>query len=141
NSEEYKGGNPYDHAHEDSAPPSSITDIPQTMDSSQENSEYSFSTYLSSQPGADGEDDSSSHHGAEEDHPNQHMDLMGPALEDKHVEDTMLERNLHFPPNFQLRHKQSPSSNSATILKFPLNNNIGGSGNFQEDFEIILFVK
>ncbi|KFM14016.1 hypothetical protein AS27_12659, partial [Aptenodytes forsteri] len=140
-SEEDKGDNLYDHVHEDPASPS-ITTIPENMDSSQEGSEGSCSNSVASQHGADGEDgSSSSHHGAEEDHPYQEMDLMSPTLEDKHVEGMMFESNMHFLPDFQLRRSQSTSSNSSTSIKFPLNNNFGEIDNFQEDHEIFMFVK
>lgn len=138
-SEEDKQGNLYDH--EDPASPSSIPTIPESMDSSQESSEDSCSNSVASQHEADGEDGSSSHHGAEEDHPYQEVDLMSPSLEDKHTEGMMFESNVHFPPDFQLRRSQSTSSNSSTSLKFPLNNNFGETDNFQEDGEIFLYVK
>ncbi|KAJ7416316.1 hypothetical protein WISP_72357 [Willisornis vidua] len=151
-SEEGKGDNLYDDVHEDSPSHSSITNIPENMDGSQENSEDSCSNSVASLHGddgenssshhrADGENDSSSPHGAGEDHPYQQMDLISPALEDTHVEGTMFESNLHFPPDFQLRQRQSTYSNSSTSLKFPLNNNSGETNNFQEDFEIYIFVK
>ncbi|PKU26792.1 chloride intracellular channel protein 5 isoform x1 [Limosa lapponica baueri] len=112
------------------------------MDRSQEGSEDSCRNSVASQHGADGEDGSSLfHHGAEEDHPYQEMDLISPTLEDKHVEGMMFESNMHFLPDIQLRRSQSISSNSSTSLKFPPNNNFGETDNFQEDFEIYLFVK
>ncbi|XP_027528449.1 chloride intracellular channel protein 5 isoform X1 [Neopelma chrysocephalum] len=151
-SEEDKGGHLYYHVHKDSASPSSIANIPENMNGSQENSEDSCSNSVASQHGDDGEDDSSFHHGAGEDdssshygagedHPYQQMDLMSPGLEEKHVEVMMLESNLHFPPDFQSHLRQSTFSNSSTSLKFPLNNNSGETNNFQEDFEIYIFVK
>ncbi|XP_054675194.1 chloride intracellular channel protein 5 isoform X1 [Grus americana] len=140
-SEEDKEDNLFDDVHEEPVSPSSITTIPESMDSDQESSEDSCSNSVASQHGADGEDSSSSHHGAEEDHPYQEMDLMSPALEDKHGEGMMFERNMHFPPNFQLRRSQSTSSNSSTSLRFPLNNNFGETDNFQEEYDIFLFVK
>ncbi|KFZ66502.1 hypothetical protein N321_05055, partial [Antrostomus carolinensis] len=140
-SQEDKGDHLYDYVHEDPVSPSSITTIPESMDSSHESSEDSYSNSVASQHGADGEDGSSSHHGAEEDHPYQEMNQMSPTLEDKHVEGMMFESNVHFPPDFQLRQSQSPSSNSSTSLKFPLNNNFGETDNFQEDYEIFMFVK
>ncbi|KAM6323403.1 chloride intracellular channel protein 5 isoform 1-T1 [Aegotheles albertisi] len=141
-SEEDKGGNLYGPVHEDPASPYSITAVPESMDSSQESSEDSCSNSVASQHGADGEDGSSSYrHGAEEDHPYQETDLMSPTLEDKQVEDMMFERNMHFPPDLQLRRTQSTSSNSPTSLKFPLNNNFGETDNFQEDDEIFMYVK
>ncbi|XP_032860906.1 chloride intracellular channel protein 5 isoform X2 [Tyto alba] len=140
-SEEDKGCNLYDRAREDPPSLSSITTIPESMDSSQESSEDSCSNSVASQHGADGEDgSSSSHHGAE-DHPYQEVDIVSPTLEDKHVEGIMFESNMHFPPYFQLRRSQSTSSNSLTSLKFPLNNNFGETDNFQEDCEICVFVK
>ncbi|KFP38942.1 hypothetical protein N324_10638, partial [Chlamydotis macqueenii] len=140
-SEEDKPDNLYDRAHEDPASPS-ITAIPESMDSSQESSEDSCSNSVASQHGADGEDGSSpSHHDTEEDHPYQEMDLMSPTPEDKHVEGMMFESNMHFPSDLQLRRSQSTSSNSPTSLKFPLNNNFGETDNFQEDYEIFMFVK
>lgn len=139
-SQEDKRDHLYDHVHEDPASPS-ITMIPESMDSSHESSEDSYSNSVASQHGTDREDGSSSHHGAEEDHPYQEMNLVSPALEDKHVEGMMFESNVHFPPDFQLRQSQSPSSNSSTSLKFPLNNNFGETDNFQEDYEIFIFVK
>ncbi|XP_027519203.1 chloride intracellular channel protein 5 isoform X1 [Corapipo altera] len=151
-SEEDKGGHLYYHVRKDSASPSSTANIPENMNGSQENPEDSCSNSVASQHGDYGEDDSSfhrgagqdgssSHCGAGEDHPYQQMDLMSPALEEKHVEVTMLESNLHFPPDFQSRLRQSTSSDSSTSLKFPLNNNSGETNNFQEDFEIYIFVK
>ncbi|KFQ99197.1 hypothetical protein Y956_03720, partial [Nipponia nippon] len=141
-SEEDKENNLYDHVHEDPASPSSITTIPESMVSSQESSEDSCSNSVASQHGDDGDDgSSSSHHGAEEDHPYQEMDLMSPALEDKHEEGMMFESNIRFPLDFQLRRSQSTSSNSSTSLKFPLNNNFGETDNFHEDYEIFIFVK
>ncbi|XP_030346682.1 chloride intracellular channel protein 5 [Strigops habroptila] len=141
-SKEDKRDNLYDHAHEDPASPSSITTLPESMDSSQDSSEDSCSNSVASQHGADGEHgSSSSHHGAEEDHPYQEMDLMSPTLEDKHVEGMMFKSNVHFPLDFQLRRSRSTSSNSPTSLKFPLNNNFGETDNFQEDCEIFMFVK
>ncbi|KFP46298.1 hypothetical protein N323_09830, partial [Cathartes aura] len=140
--EEDKGDNLYDHVHEEPASPSSIAAILESMDSIQESSEDSCSNSVASQHGADGEDgSSSSHHGADEDHLYQEMDLMSPTLEDKHVEGMMFESNMHFPPHFQLRRSQSTSSNSSTSLKFPPNNNFGETDNFQEDCEIFMFVK
>ncbi|KAM6139207.1 uncharacterized protein FYN12_001885 isoform 2-T7 [Phoenicopterus ruber ruber] len=139
--DEDKGDHLYDPVHEDPASPSSITTIPESMENSQESSEDSCSNSVASQHGADGEDGSSSHHGAEEDHPYQEMDLISPTLEDKHAEGMMFESNVHFPPDFQLRRRQSTSSNSSTSLKFPLNNNFGETDNFQEDCEICIFVK
>lgn len=138
--EEDKGGNLYDHVHEDPASPSPTTTIPESMDSSQENSEDSCSNSVASQHGADGEDGSSSSHGAEENHPCQDMELMSPTLEDKGVEGMMLARNIYIPPDFQLRQSQSTSKSTAS-LKFPLNNNLGETDNFQEDCEIFIFVK
>lgn len=140
-SEENKGGDLFDHVHEDSASPFSITNTPENMDGSKENSEDSCNDSVASQHGSDGEDDSSSHHGAEEDYPQQQMDLMSPILEDKDEEDSIFESNLHFPPDFQFRQRQSTFTNSSTSLKFPLNNNSGETNNFQEDFEISVFVK
>ncbi|KFQ33835.1 hypothetical protein N331_02916, partial [Merops nubicus] len=140
-SEEDRGDNLYHHVHEDPASPSSITTIPESMDSNQESSEGSCSNSVASQQGADGEAASfSSHRGAEEDHPYQETDLMRSALEDRHIEDMMFERKIHFPPDFQLRRSQSTSS-SPTSLKFPLGNNSGGTDNFQEDSQIFMFVK
>ncbi|XP_040454729.1 chloride intracellular channel protein 5 isoform X1 [Falco naumanni] len=140
--EEDKGDNLYDHVHEEPASPCSITTIPESMDSSQESSEDSCSNSVASQHGADGEDgSSSSHHGAEEDHSYQEMDLMSPTLEDKHAEDMMFESNIHFPLDFQLRRSPNTSSNSLTSRKFPLNNNFGETDNFQQDCEIFIFVK
>lgn len=140
-SEENKGGDLSDHVHEDSASPFSITNIPENMDGSQKNSEDSCNDSVASQYGSDGEDDSSSHHGAEEDHPQQQMDLMSPTQEDEDIEGTMFESNLHFPPDSQFRQRQSTFTNSSTSLKFPLNNNFGETNNSQEDFEISIFVK
>ncbi|XP_030801530.1 chloride intracellular channel protein 5 isoform X1 [Camarhynchus parvulus] len=140
-SEENKGGDLFDHVHEDSASPFSISNTPENMDGSKENSEDSCDNSVASQHGSDGEDDSSSHHGAEEGYPQQQMDLMSPILEDKDEEGSMFESNLHFPPDFQFRQRQSTYTNSSTSLKFPLNNNSGETNNFQEDFEISVFVK
>ncbi|KFQ54905.1 hypothetical protein N333_10621, partial [Nestor notabilis] len=141
-SKEDKRDNLYDHAHEDPASPSSITTLPESMDSSPDSSEDSCSNSVASQHRADGEDGSSSpYHGAEEDHPYQEMDLMSPTLEDKDVEGMMFKRNVHFPADFQLRRTRNTSSNSPTSLKFPLNNNFGETDNFQEDCEIFMFVK
>lgn len=137
-SEEEQENNLYDH--ED--PASSITAISESMVSSQESSEDSCNNSVASQHGADGEDgSSSSHHDAEEDHPYQEMDRMSPTLEDKHIEDTLFESNVHFPLDFQLRRSQSTSSNSSTSIRFPLNNNFGETDNFQEDYDICIFVK
>ncbi|KFV15639.1 hypothetical protein N340_06766, partial [Tauraco erythrolophus] len=133
-----KRDNLYDH---DPVLTSSVTTIPESMDSSQESSEDSYSNSVASQHEADGEDGSSSHHGTEEDHSYQEMDLMSPALENKDVEGMMFESNMHFPPGFQLRRSQSTSSHSPTSLKFPLNNNFGETDNFQEDHEIFMFIK
>lgn len=138
---EDKRDNLYDHVHEDPASPSSTTTLPESMDSSQDSSEDSCSNSVAFQHGADGEDGSSSHHGAEEDRPYQEMDLMSPTLEDKHVEGRMFKSNMHFPLDFQLRRSPSTSSNSPTSLKFPLNNNFGETDNLQEDCEIFMFVK
>ncbi|KAM6367538.1 uncharacterized protein FN964_003138 [Alca torda] len=140
--EEDKGDNLSDPIHEDPASPSSIATTLESMDSSQESSEDSRRNSVASRHGADGEDGSSlSHHGAEEDHPYQEMDPISPALEDKHVEGMMFESNTHFPPDIQLRRSQSISSNSSASLKFPPNNNFGETDNFQEDYEIFMFVK
>lgn len=140
-SEEKKGGDLSDHVPEDLASPFSITSIPENTDGSKENSENSSNNSVASQYGSDGENDSLSHHGAEEDQPQQQMDLMSPTLEDKGAEGTMFERNLHFPLDFQLRQRQSTSANSSTSLKFPLNNNSGETNNSLEDFGISIFVK
>ncbi|XP_069706917.1 chloride intracellular channel protein 5 isoform X1 [Phaenicophaeus curvirostris] len=143
-SEEDKSDNLYDHAHEDSASPFSVTTTPESMDLlSQESSEDSCSNSVASQQGADGEEgSSSSHHGdAGEDNSYQEVHLMSPTLEGKHEEGMMFESNMDFPPDFQLRRSQSTSSNSPTFLKFPLNNNFGETDNFQEDYEIFMFVK
>lgn len=140
--EENKGGDLSGHEiPEESASPFSVTNIPENADGSQENSEDSCNDSVASQHGSDGEDDSSSHRGAEEDHPQQQMDLMSPTLEDKDVEGTMFESNLHFPPDFQLRQRQSTFTSSSTSLKFPLNNNCRETNSFQEGFEISIFVK
>lgn len=130
----------YDRVHEDAGSPS-ITIVPESMDISQDSSEDSYSNSMVFHHGADREDGSSSHHGAVEDHLYQKMDLLSPTLEDKHVEGMMFESNVHFPPGFKLRRSQSNSSNSSTSLKFPLNNNFGETDNFQEDYEIFMFVK
>lgn len=141
-SKEDKRDNPYENVHEDPVSSSSITTIPESMDGSQESSEDSCSNSVASQHGADGEDSSSSSpHGAEEDPLYQEVDMMSPTLEDKHVEDMMFGSNMHFPPDFQLRRSQSTSSNSSTSFKFPFNNNFGEIDNFQEDYEIYMFVK
>lgn len=140
-SEENKGADLFEHVHEDSASPFSIPNNPENMDGSKENSEDSCNNSVASQHGSDGEDDSSSHHGAEEGYPQQQMDLMSPILEDKDEEGSMFESNLHFPPDFQFHQRQSTFTNSSTSLKFPLNNNSGETNNFQEDFEISVFVK
>ncbi|XP_064304268.1 chloride intracellular channel protein 5 isoform X1 [Phalacrocorax carbo] len=140
-SEEDKGDNLYEHDQEDPASPSSIATLPESTVSSQEGSEDRDSNSVASQHGADGEDSSSSHHGAEEDHPYHEMDLMSPTVEDKDVEGMMFESNTHYPLDFQLRRSQSTSSNSPTSLKFPLNNNFGETDNFQEEYGIFLFVK
>lgn len=139
-SKEDKQVNLYDHIHEDPASPS-IAAVPESMDCSHESSEDSYSNSVVSQHGADKEDGSSSYHGAVENHPYQKMDLLSPTLEAKHIEGMMFESNMHFPPGFQLRRSQSTSSNSSTSLKFPLNNNFGETDNFQEDYEIFMFVK
>lgn len=139
-SEENKGGAFFHHVCEDSASPFSIINTPENMDGSKENSEDSCNNSVASQHGSDREDDSSSHHGAEEDYPQQQMHVISPALEDKDIEGTMFESNLHFPPDFQFRQRQSTFTNSSTSLKFPLNNN-GETNNFQEDLEISIFVK
>ncbi|RMC17116.1 hypothetical protein DUI87_05693 [Hirundo rustica rustica] len=130
-----------DHVPEDSASPFSIANIPENTDDSKENAEDSCNNSVASQYGSDGENDFSSHHGSEEDQPQQQMDLMSPTLEDKDVEGTMFESNPHFPPDFQFRQRQSNLTNSSTSLKFPLNNNFGETNSFQEDFEISIFVK
>lgn len=140
-SEENRGGDLSDHVPEDSASPFSITNIPENTEGSKENSEGSCNDSVASQYGSDGENDSSSHRGAEEEQPQQQMDLMSPTLGDKEAEGTMFESNLRFPPDFQFRQRQSPSTNSSTSLKFPLNNNFGENNNFQEDAEITIFVK
>ncbi|XP_065486601.1 chloride intracellular channel protein 5 isoform X1 [Caloenas nicobarica] len=139
-SKEDKRVNLYGRVHEDPVSPS-ITIVPESMDSSQESSEDSYSNSVVSQHGADRENGSSFHRGAVEDHLYRKMDLLSPNLEDKHVEGMMFESNVHFPPGFQLRRSQSTSSNSSTSLKFPLNNNFGETDNFQEDDEIFIFVK
>ncbi|KFV70970.1 hypothetical protein N307_02965, partial [Dryobates pubescens] len=140
-SEEDKENNLHDHVHEDPASPSSITATLEMMDTCQESSEDSCSISMASQRGADAEDgSSSSHHSAEEDHPYQEIDLMSTTLEDKQAEDITFERNVHFPPDFQLRRSQGTSS-SSTSLKFPFNNNFGETDNIQEDCEIFMFVK
>ncbi|XP_062429237.1 chloride intracellular channel protein 5 isoform X1 [Rhea pennata] len=96
--------------------------------------------HVTSQRDFDGEDGSSFHRNAEEDHQNQEkMDLMSPSQEDKHVGNMMFDNS---PPTvFQLHRSQSTSSNSPTSIKFPLNNNFGETDNFQEDYEIYMFVK
>lgn len=137
-SEENKGADLFDHVHEDSASPFSITNTPENTDGSKENSEDSCNNSVASQHGSD---DTPSHHGAGEDYPQQQMDLMSPTLEDKDIEGSMFESNLHFPPDFQFRQRQSTYTNSSTSLKFPLNNNSEETNNFQEDFEISVFVK
>lgn len=139
--EENKGGDLSDHVPEDSASPFSIANIPENTEGSKENSEESCNNSVASQYGSDGENDSLSHHGAEEDQPQQQMDLMSPSLEDKEVEGTMIENTLPFPPDFQFRLRQSTFTNSSTSLKFPPNNNCGENNNFQEDSEISIFVK
>ncbi|KAM6407120.1 chloride intracellular channel protein 5 isoform 2-T2 [Pluvialis apricaria] len=141
-SEEDKGENLYDPVHEDAASPFSITAIPESVEDCHESSEDSCSNSVASEHGADGEDGSSlSHHGAEEDHLYQDVDVVRPTLEDKHVEGMMFENNVHFPLDVQLRRSQSTSSNSSASLKFPPNNNFGETDNFQDDCEIFMFVK
>lgn len=140
-SQENKESDLSDHLHEDSASPFSTTNIPENTDGSQKNSEDSCNDSVASQYGSDGEDDSSTHHGAEEDHPQQQMDPMSPFQEDKGIEGTVFESNLYFPPDFQFRQRQSTFTNSSTSLKFPLSNNSGETNNFREDFEISIFVK
>ncbi|KFQ34825.1 hypothetical protein N332_05146, partial [Mesitornis unicolor] len=143
-SEEDKGYNIYDDVYEDPASASSITPVPESMDSNQDYSEDSHSNSVASQHAADGEDvSSSSHHGAdgEDDHPYQEMSLMSRTVVDKHTEDVMFESNTDFPPYLQLQQSQSTSSNSSTSLKFPFNNNCRETDNNQDNYEIFMFVK
>ncbi|XP_025949617.1 chloride intracellular channel protein 5 isoform X1 [Dromaius novaehollandiae] len=141
-SEENKRNHLYDHVHEDLASPSSTTTNVESMDLSQ-SPEDSRSNSVSSQHGLNGEyGSSSSHHGAGEDYQYQEeMDLMSPSQEDKHVGRMMFENGILSPTGFQLRRSQSTSSHSPTSIKFPLNNNLGETDNFQEDHEIHMFVK
>ncbi|KFO74331.1 hypothetical protein N303_10710, partial [Cuculus canorus] len=142
-SEEDKRDNLYDHVYEDSVSPSSVTTTPESMDLlSQESSEDSCSNSEASQQGADGEEgSSSSHNGSGKDNSYQEVDPMSPTLQDKHADGMMFESNMNFPPELQLRRSQSTSSNSSNSLKFPINNNFGETDNFQEDYEIFMFVK
>ncbi|XP_052549056.1 chloride intracellular channel protein 5 isoform X1 [Tympanuchus pallidicinctus] len=136
-SEEDKGNHLYDRVPEDPASPSSTTTIPEMMDLSQDCNEGSRSTSVASQHGSDGESSSSSEHSAADEHPYQDMDQMSPAHEDK----PMTFENCGFcPPGFHLRRSQSTST-SPTSLKFPLGTNIGENNNFEEDYEIFMFVK
>ncbi|KFP05477.1 hypothetical protein N300_02192, partial [Calypte anna] len=137
-SEEEKGDNFYNNVRED-PPPYSLTTIPESMDGSQEGSEDSCSNSATSQHGADREDGSSSHHGAEE--YIQEMDLGNPALEDKHIDDIVFPSNMRGSPGFLSRQTPITSSNSSMSLRFPLNNNLGETGNSKEDCEIYMFVK
>ncbi|KFV77808.1 hypothetical protein N308_10213, partial [Struthio camelus australis] len=141
--EEGKGNHLYEHVHEDLASPSSTTTIPESMDFVQESPEDSCSVHVTSQYGVDKEDDSSSsHHGAEEDHQCQEdMDLVSPSQEDKHVEGVMFENSVLSPTGFQLCQSRSTSSSSPTSIEFPLNNNLGETDNFQEVYDIHMFVK
>ncbi|KGL73620.1 hypothetical protein N309_04228, partial [Tinamus guttatus] len=131
------------HVREDLASPSSTTTNAESMDLGQETPENSRSNSVASQHGLDGEDgSSSSHHGAEDYQYQEAMDLMSPTQEDKHVGGRMMfENSMLSPTGFQLRRSQSTSSNSPTSIKFPLNNNLGETDNFQEDYEIHMFVK
>ncbi|XP_009666265.2 chloride intracellular channel protein 5 [Struthio camelus] len=99
--------------------------------------------HVTSQYGVDKEDDSSSsHHGAEEDHQCQEdMDLVSPSQEDKYVEGVMFENSVLSPTGFQLCQSRSTSSSSPTSIEFPLNNNLGETDNFQEVYDIHMFVK
>lgn len=139
--EEDKGDHLYNHIAENPASPSSTTTDAEMMDCSQESPENSRSNSVASQHEADGEIGSSSEHSAEDDHPFQGMDPMSPTQEDKDVEDRTFENNIFCPPGFQLRRSQSNSSNSPTSLKFPHSSNLRETDNFEEDYEIFLFVK
>ncbi|XP_025895760.1 chloride intracellular channel protein 5 isoform X2 [Nothoprocta perdicaria] len=131
------------HVREDLASPSSPTTNAESMDLDEETPEDSRSNSVASQHHGIEEEDgsSSSHHGAEDYQYQEEMDLMSPSQEDKHVRERMFENSMLLPTSFQLRRSQSTSSNSAASIKFPLNNNLGETDNFQEDYEIHMFVK
>lgn len=133
-SKEDKGNHLYDRVLEDPASPSSTATIPEMMDLSQDCNEGSRSTSVASQHGSDS---SSSEHSAADEHPYQDMDQMSPSHEDK----PMTFENCGFcPPGFHLRRRQSTST-SPTSLKFPHGTNIGENNNFEEDYEIFMYVK
>lgn len=136
-SEEDKGDHLYDRVPEDPASPSSTATIPEMMDLSQDCNEGSRSSSVASQHGSDGESSSSSERSAADEHLYQDVDQMSPAQEDKPM---TFESSGFCPPGFHLRRSQSTST-SPTSLKFPHGSNIGENDNFEEDYEIFMFVK
>ncbi|CAM5131129.1 unnamed protein product [Natator depressus] len=142
-SEEAKEDHLYEQVHEDSASPSSTT-TPESMDiSCQESPEHSRSNSVSSQQGADGEDGSaSSQQGAEEDqHRQEEMEMMSPRPSDECVERMVFGNKIPSPTGFSLRKSPGTSPTFPTFTRFPANNNLGETDNFQKECEIFLFVK
>ncbi|XP_050806810.1 chloride intracellular channel protein 5 isoform X1 [Gopherus flavomarginatus] len=142
-SEEAKEDLLYEQVHEDPASPSSTT-TPESMDiSCQESPGHSHSNSVSSQQGADGEDGSaSSQQGAEEDqHRQEEMEMMSPRPSDERVERMVFGNNIPSPTGFSLRKSPGTSPTFPTSTRFPANNNLGETDNFQKECEIFLFVK
>ncbi|XP_077668554.1 uncharacterized protein LOC144262537 [Eretmochelys imbricata] len=142
-SEEAKEDHLYEQVHEDSASPSSTT-TPESMDiSCQESPEHSRSNSVSSQQAADGEDGSaSSQQGAEEDqHRQEEMEMMSPRPSDESVERMVFGNKIPSPTGFSLRKSPGTSPTFPTFTRFPANNNLGETDNFQKECEIFLFVK
>nr|XP_032643000.1 dentin matrix acidic phosphoprotein 1-like [Chelonoidis abingdonii] len=142
-SEEAKEDHLYEQVHEDPASPSSTT-TPESMDiSCQESPEHSRSNSVSSQQGADGEDGSaSSQQGTEEDqHRQEEMEMMSPKPSDERVERMVFGNNIPSPTGFSLHKSPGTSPTFPTSTRFPANNNLGETDNFQKECEIFLFVK
>ncbi|KAG6934183.1 chloride intracellular channel 5, partial [Chelydra serpentina] len=142
-SEEAKEDHLYEQIHEDPASPSSST-TPESMDiSCQESPEHSRSNSVSSQQGADVEDGSaSSQQGAEEDqHRQEEMEMMSPRSCDERVERMVFGNKIPSPTGFSLRKSPGTSPTFPTSTRFPANNNLGETDNFQKGCEIFLFVK
>ncbi|XP_072188216.1 chloride intracellular channel protein 5 isoform X1 [Excalfactoria chinensis] len=135
--EEDKGNHLYDHVPEDPASLSFTTTMPEMMDLSQESNEGSRRSSVASQHGPDGESSSSSEHSAADEHPYQDVGQMSPAQEDNPM---TFESSVFCPPGFHLRRSQS-NPTSPTSLKFPHGSNTGENNNFEEDYEIFMFVK
>ncbi|XP_034622548.1 chloride intracellular channel protein 5 isoform X1 [Trachemys scripta elegans] len=134
-SEEAKEDHLYEEVHEDPTSPSPTT-TPESMDISRSNS-------VSSQQGADGEDGSaSSQQGAEEDqHRQEEMEMMSPRPNDECVERMVFGNKIPSPTGFSLRKSPVTSPTFPTSTRFPANNNLGETDNFQKECEIFLFVK